>query len=67
LDTYVAFTRPLLASVAYEIIVLNDASTDATPEIASRAGAKVIPIIDAKSQASRNAGARAAQASIVLH
>jgi glycosyltransferase involved in cell wall biosynthesis len=45
----------------YEIIVVDDASTDATPEIASRAGAKVIPINRRQIAASRNAGGRAAQ------
>jgi glycosyltransferase involved in cell wall biosynthesis len=46
---------------AYEIIVVDDASTDATPKIASAAGAKVIPINRRQIAASRNAGARAAQ------
>jgi glycosyltransferase involved in cell wall biosynthesis len=32
------------ATGPYEIIVVDDASTDATPKIASDAGAKVIPI-----------------------
>jgi glycosyltransferase involved in cell wall biosynthesis len=45
----------------YEIIVVDDASTDATPEIASGAGAKVIPINSRQIAASRNAGGRAAQ------
>jgi glycosyltransferase involved in cell wall biosynthesis len=45
----------------YEIIVVDDASTDATPQIASDAGAKVIPINRRQIAASRNAGARAAQ------
>jgi glycosyltransferase involved in cell wall biosynthesis len=45
----------------YEIIVVDDASTDATPEIASRAGAKVVPINRRQIAAARNAGARAAQ------
>jgi glycosyltransferase involved in cell wall biosynthesis len=49
------------ASGPYEIIVVDDASTDATPEIASRAGAKVIPINRRQIAASRNAGGRAAQ------
>src|SRR6476660_7523487 len=49
------------APLPYEIIVVDDASTDATPEIASRAGAKVIPINRRQIAASRNAGARAAQ------
>src|SRR5205814_6990208 len=45
----------------YEIIVVDDASTDATPEIASRAGAKVIPINRRQIAAARNAGGRAAE------
>jgi glycosyltransferase involved in cell wall biosynthesis len=45
----------------YEIIVVDDASTDATPEIALNAGAKVIPIKRRQIAASRNAGGRAAQ------
>ena len=49
------------ATQSYEIIVVDDASTDATPEIASGAGAKVIPINRRQIAASRNAGGRAAQ------
>ena len=49
------------ATQPYEIIVVDDASTDATPKIASRAGAKVIPINRRQIAAARNAGARAAQ------
>jgi glycosyltransferase involved in cell wall biosynthesis len=45
----------------YEIIVVDDASTDATPKIASDGGAKVIPINRRQIAASRNAGGRAAQ------
>jgi glycosyltransferase involved in cell wall biosynthesis len=48
------------AAQPYEIIVVDDASTDATPTIASDAGAKVIPINRRQIAASRNAGARAA-------
>jgi glycosyltransferase involved in cell wall biosynthesis len=44
-----------------EIIVVDDASTDATPEIASRAGAKVVRIDRRQIAAARNAGGRAAQ------
>jgi glycosyltransferase involved in cell wall biosynthesis len=43
----------------YEIIVVDDASTDTTPKIASDAGAKVIPINRRQIAAARNAGARA--------
>src|SRR5213596_1561358 len=49
------------AARPYEIIVIDDASTDATPQIASAAGAKVIPINRRQIAASRNAGGRAAQ------
>jgi glycosyltransferase involved in cell wall biosynthesis len=49
------------ASGPYEIIVVDDASTDATPEIGLGAGAKVIPINRRQIAAARNAGARAAQ------
>jgi glycosyltransferase involved in cell wall biosynthesis len=45
----------------YEIIVVDDASTDTTPEIASRAGAKVIKIERRQIAAARNAGGRAAR------
>ena len=53
-------TRP------YEIIVVDDASTDATPKIALDAGAKVIPINRRQIAASRNAGGRAAQGKYLL-
>jgi glycosyltransferase involved in cell wall biosynthesis len=44
-----------------EIIVVDDASTDATPKIASDAGAKVVQIHRRQIAASRNAGGCAAQ------
>ena len=49
------------AEQPYEIIVVDDASTDATPEIAAQAGAKVIRINRRQIAAARNAGALAAQ------
>jgi len=49
------------ATQPFEIIVVDDASTDATPKIASDAGAKVIPINRRQIAAARNAGGRAAQ------
>ncbi len=45
----------------YEIIVVDDASTDATAELAAQAGARVISINRRQIAAARNAGARAAQ------
>jgi glycosyltransferase involved in cell wall biosynthesis len=49
------------AGQPYEIVVVDDASTDATPEIAAEAGAKVISINRRQIAAARNAGGRAAQ------
>src|SRR5207248_8749192 len=49
------------AGQRYEIIVVDDASTDATPAIAAQAGARVIRINRRHIAASRNAGGRAAQ------
>ena len=46
---------------SYQIIVVDDASTDATPEIAMRAGAKVVRIERRQIAAARNAGGQAAQ------
>jgi glycosyltransferase involved in cell wall biosynthesis len=48
------------AAQQYEIIVIDDASTDSTPEIAAQAGAKVVPINRRHIAAVRNAGGRAA-------
>ena len=45
----------------FEIIVVDDASTDATPEIALKADARVVSIHRRQIAASRNAGARVAQ------
>ena len=49
------------AARPYEIVVVDDASTDATAKIASDAGAKVIPINRRQIAAARNAGKSAAQ------
>src|SRR5437667_7094211 len=48
------------ANQPYEIIVVDDASTDATPEIGAKAGARVVSIDHRQIAAARNAGARAA-------
>lgn len=44
----------------YEIIVVDDASTDATAAIAAELGATVVPVSHRQIAATRNAGARAA-------
>jgi glycosyltransferase involved in cell wall biosynthesis len=51
---------------AYEIIVVNDASTDSTAVIASAVGARVIDVNLRKISAVRNAGARAAKGEFFL-
>ena len=51
-------------SQPFEIIVVDDASTDATPEIAEQAGARVVSINRRQIAAARNAGARAARVNI---
>jgi glycosyltransferase involved in cell wall biosynthesis len=48
----------------FEIIVVDDASTDATPEIAQAAGAIVLPVRLRHIAAVRNAGAQAARGEI---
>ncbi len=50
----------------YEIIVADDASTDATAEIARSAGAKVVSIDRRQIAAARNAGARVACGDILF-
>jgi len=49
------------ATRTYEIIVVDDASTDATPEIGAQAGTRTISINRRQIAAARNAGARAAR------
>ncbi len=48
-------------SQPFESIVVDDASTDATPEIAEQAGARVVSIHRRQIAAARNAGASAAR------
>jgi glycosyltransferase involved in cell wall biosynthesis len=50
----------------YEIIVVDDASTDATPQIARAEGATLIQIQRRQIAASRNAGAKAASGDVLF-
>jgi len=50
----------------YEIVVVDDASTDATARVAQEAGAKVVSINRRQIAAARNAGARHAQGDTLL-
>src|SRR5687768_6249842 len=45
----------------YEIIVVNDASTDATPQVAQQHQATVVPVNHRQIAATRNSGGRAAR------
>ncbi len=62
-----ALHRQTVASDQYEILVVDDASTDDTADLAEAAGAQVIrlPHNQGRSQA-RNVGAQAAQGAILL-
>ncbi len=50
----------------YELIVVDDASTDATPEIAAKTGAQVVSINRRQIAAARNAGGRTAQGDVLF-
>ena len=52
------------AQLAFEIIVVDDASTDATAAMAMAAGATVVPVQFRQIAAARNAGARAARGDV---
>ena len=53
-------------SEPYEIIVVDDASTDATAQIAASAGAVVVQVHHRQIAAVRNAGARAARGDVLF-
>lgn len=48
-------------AIRYEIIVVDDASTDRTAVIAAESGARVVPVQHRQIAATRNSGARAAR------
>ncbi len=50
----------------YEIVVVDDASTDATAAIANRCGARVVQVAFRHIAATRNAGVRAAAGEVLL-
>jgi len=58
------FDSARAAGVAFEVIVVNDASTDRTAEIAHEAGARVVDVHLRKISAVRNAGAREAKGNV---
>src|SRR5438128_11300854 len=63
LSSTLAAIRASASSAAqpHEIIVVDDASTDATAKVATAAGARVVSINQRHIAAARNAGARAAR------
>jgi glycosyltransferase involved in cell wall biosynthesis len=53
-------------AIAYEIVVVDDASTDRTAEVAAAAGARVLRVEHRHIAATRNAGAREATGDVLV-
>ena len=67
LETLCAIRRAAdAAKESYELIVVDDASTDATATIAQQFGARVVPVNRRQIAAVRNAGARVARGEILF-
>jgi glycosyltransferase involved in cell wall biosynthesis len=64
LDSIFASARAIGHS--FEVVVANDASTDQTPDIARKAGARVVDVSLHRISSVRNAGARAAKGDVLF-
>src|SRR2546430_13201734 len=66
LPATIAAIRDAVQDRQYEIIVVDDASSDATAHVAREAGAQVVAINRRQIAAARNAGARVARGDVLL-
>src|ERR1700730_1307220 len=66
LPTTIAAIQKAASGQQYEILVVDDGSTDTTAKVAQDAGAKVVSIIRRQIAAARNAGALHARGDILF-